>query len=133
MDEQYRRHLLNGSHAEHAGFKEPPHGQVYVPPHFYYGRDYPVPVDPYLQHGLPAQNELLHRYGPPISPRIMEPYRRGEHNAIERARNEYEAERRFEERRHEKERNGMFRSPSMESLKKKHEEGQCRKLSMKFS
>jgi len=95
-----------------------------MPPPFYYGREYPVPVDPFHPHNLPAQSELLHRYGapPPVSPRLMESYRRAEHGGIIHSR-EYEAAelRRFEERR-EKEKEGMIRSPSIDLLKRKHEE-----------
>lgn len=141
LDEHYRRHLLNGSHEHGAasgggGFKEPPHGQVYLPPHFYPGRDYPVPVDPYLSRVMSGQSEIMHRYAPPVSPRIMEPFRRGEHHIpMERMRSEFEAERRYEEKhRHHKER--VLRSPPTDMLKKKHmQEGTGKALhlpSLKF-
>ncbi|XP_057292144.1 uncharacterized protein LOC130614719 isoform X2 [Hydractinia symbiolongicarpus] len=120
LDETYRRHLLNGGH-EHSGFKEPPHG-LYLPPHFYYGgRDYPLPGDQYISHGLPSQAEMLHRHAP-VSPRLLEYYRRGDHGFAERTtRNDVEAERRHEERR-EKERSSIPHTPSLESLKRKNEE-----------
>lgn len=58
------------------------HGQVFVPPHFYYGREYPhlpgIDHPSYHSHSAaplpPTQNELLHRFGapPPVSPRLLE-------------------------------------------------------------
>lgn len=104
---------------------EAPHGQVYLP-HFYYGRDYPIPVEPYLAHaGLPPKNDPHQRgHGPPISPRLLDYYRRSEHGMADRSRNEYEAERRAEERR-EKERACVMRTSSVDSIKnqkQKHEE-----------
>uniref|UniRef100_A0A7M6DM06 Uncharacterized protein n=2 Tax=Clytia hemisphaerica TaxID=252671 RepID=A0A7M6DM06_9CNID len=126
LDEQYRRHLLNGTHEHPPPFKEPGHGQVFVPPHFYYGREYPLPVDPYHPHALSAApSELLHRYGgapPPVSPRLLEAYRRNEHGVL--SSREFEAaERRYEERRESADqKESVIRPASIDLYRKKSAE-----------
>ena len=101
-------------------------------PHFYYGRDYPVPVEPYMHPALAAQGEMIHRHGvPPVSPRLLDYYRRGEHGLLDRARTECEQrdllerleqremERRQEIEKKEKEMKEIHRTPSVELLKRK--------------
>jgi len=128
LDEQYRRHLLNNGHEPphpSAPFKEAHHqgGKMFAPP-FYYGsggREHPLHVDPFLPspHGLPP-GDLHHRHQPPVSPRLLDYYRR-EH--AERSRHaEFGHERRHSDER--KELQLDIHRKSIDLIKRKQEEDQ---------
>ena len=89
-----------------ASLQDLPHSQPYYHPTPYYGRDYPLPVDPYAHPALSHADAFPHRHGPPLSPRLLEYYRR-EHKFPERSREHVDPRRlelrseRIEHREHE--------------------------------
>lgn len=128
--------------------QDPGHGQVFIPPHFYFGRDYPplpgIDHPSFHSHSAaslpPTQSDLLHRFvaPPPVSPRLIEaayhrrssnptepPLQHHHHGSVMNAR-EYEAavaadRRSYEERRELEHHHHQQQQQHQQQLKEQHQ------------